>query len=46
MDVVFLGHTTLMCPDVYRICCMKALKWNVFTDASTRHLVVGQREPL
>lgn len=25
---------------------MKALKWNVFTDASARRLVVGQGEPL
>lgn len=28
------------------LCCIKVLKWNVFTDASARRLVVGQGEPL
>lgn len=45
VDVVFVGHTTFICP-FHIVCCMKALKWNVFTDASARHLVVGQGEPL
>lgn len=48
MDAVFVGHTTFICPFFFisYLCCMKALKWNVFTDASARCLVVGQGEPL
>ncbi len=38
------GHSCVLF--ISYLCCMKALKWNVFTDASARRLAVGQGEPL
>lgn len=46
VDVVLAGHTTFLSFFIFYLCCKKALKWNVFTDASARRLVVGQGEPL